>query len=232
MLNRKNINRKYKTDTGLENFLLRLQEHNSKYEYIDGYITDDSKVRLRCKDCGNIIERYASSVRKGNQYKCFECLKNNRLQRKSKYKELKEKNKQNKIIDRQLESIQLSFLVCKHCGKLFIPINNRTTFCSKRCRERHHENIKSRTRIENTKRNGNVDYTITLDKLIKKYNNRCYLCNCECNLNDYTVVNNTFIAGNYYPSIDHVIAIANGGTHTWDNVKLAHRICNSLKSNK
>ena len=44
--------------------------------------------------------------------------------------------------------------------------------------------------------------------------------------------NNTFIAGNKYPSVDHMIPIAKGGTHTWDNVQLAHRYCNSIKSDK
>lgn len=32
-----------------------------------------------------------------------------------------------------------------------------------------------------------------------------------------------------YPTIDHIVAMANGGGHTWDNVQLAHAICNSYK---
>ena len=44
--------------------------------------------------------------------------------------------------------------------------------------------------------------------------------------------NNSFIAGNDYPSIDHIIPISKGGQHTWDNVQLAHMICNSIKNNK
>ena len=39
----------------------------------------------------------------------------------------------------------------------------------------------------------------------------------------------TFIADNMYPSIDHVKLLARGGLHEWSNVKLAHRICNSIK---
>ena len=30
----------------------------------------------------------------------------------------------------------------------------------------------------------------------------------------------------------HVIPISKGGMHSWDNVKLAHHYCNTLKSNK
>ena len=29
-----------------------------------------------------------------------------------------------------------------------------------------------------------------------------------------------------------MIPIAKGGTHTWDNIQLAHRHCNSIKSDK
>ena len=44
--------------------------------------------------------------------------------------------------------------------------------------------------------------------------------------------NNVFMAGNDYPTIDHIKPISKGGTHTWDNVQLAHFHCNSIKSDK
>jgi 5-methylcytosine-specific restriction endonuclease McrA len=34
---------------------------------------------------------------------------------------------------------------------------------------------------------------------------------------------------NYYPSIDHVICRARGGTDEMSNLRLAHRVCNSRK---
>lgn len=33
-------------------------------------------------------------------------------------------------------------------------------------------------------------------------------------------------------SIDHVVALSNGGTHTWDNVQCAHLTCNVAKGNR
>ena len=213
----------------LDRFLDKLNRYNSKYEYISGYVNDDSKVKLRCKDCGDIIERWASSIRSGKEFRCFNC---ERLTRNKKIAE-KEHTRNKKIIDRQLDNtIQLSFFVCQHCGNLFVPTGKQTKYCSDRCRNRHHEQIKSRKRIERALQNGEVDYTITLDKLIKKDNNKCYLCGGECNLNDFIMQGNQKVTGNYYPSIDHVIPLANGGTHSWNNVRLAHRICNSMKSNK
>jgi 5-methylcytosine-specific restriction endonuclease McrA len=34
------------------------------------------------------------------------------------------------------------------------------------------------------------------------------------------------------PTVDHIIPLARGGSHTWDNVQLAHHLCNSLKGDR
>jgi len=33
----------------------------------------------------------------------------------------------------------------------------------------------------------------------------------------------------FAPTVDHIIPVARAGTHTWDNVQLAHALCNSIK---
>jgi len=35
-----------------------------------------------------------------------------------------------------------------------------------------------------------------------------------------------------YPTVDYIKPVSNGGTHSWDNVQLAHMGCNMVKSNK
>ena len=70
---------------------------------------------------------------------------------------------------------------------------------------------------------------ITLDALINRDGLECWICGELCDLEDSFWIGKTFYAGNNYPSIDHVIPLAKGGTHTWDNVRVAHRICNSIK---
>lgn len=77
-----------------------------------------------------------------------------------------------------------------------------------------------------------VDKDITVMGLFKRDAGVCYLCGRRCNAEDYVMNGETFIAGDWYPSIDHVIPLAKGGKHSWDNVRLAHRRCNSLKSDK
>lgn len=34
------------------------------------------------------------------------------------------------------------------------------------------------------------------------------------------------------PTIDHIVPVSRGGEHTWENVKLAHRSCNSRKGGR
>lgn len=119
---------------------------------------------------------------------------------------------------------------CEDCGEKFITVNaDKCKSCMKKAETRR-KDISRRTKI---KQNGVVNWDISLNKLYKKYRGVCAICGEKCNFNDcYYDDNNTFIAGNKYPSVDHMIPIAKGGTHTWDNVQLAHRYCNSIKSDK
>ena len=222
--------RKYNTNTGLENFILRLQEYNSHLEYYGGYIDSEHKVQLKCKQCGSIFERYASSVRQPKKIRCYECehiqARNKKLiERKYREQQLY-LYKQSKMYD---SDKQVTFIVCENCGKLFIGTNK---YCSKRCAERKCEGRKEKARLQRAKANGNIDKDITLDKLIHIDNNICGICGKECNSDDYKKDNGTFIVGSLYPSIDHIIPLSRGGTHTWNNVQLAHMICNSIKNNK
>ena len=73
----------------------------------------------------------------------------------------------------------------------------------------------------------------TLEKLYKRDNGICKICGHKCDYTDYYIdENGTYIAGNNYPSIDHIKPISKGGCHTWENVQLAHRICNTIKNDK
>jgi hypothetical protein len=69
------------------------------------------------------------------------------------------------------------------------------------------------------------DKSVKLSVLIKKQHGICQICGGKI---DETDKGNGTI-GNQYPTIDHIIPISLGGSHTWDNVQLAHMICNSRK---
>jgi 5-methylcytosine-specific restriction endonuclease McrA len=71
----------------------------------------------------------------------------------------------------------------------------------------------------------NGDRGITWKVIGEKENWLCHLCG---DLVDSTVSSNKSNG----PTIDHLTPITKGGKHEWDNVKLAHRSCNSSKSNR
>ena len=124
------------------------------------------------------------------------------------------------------------FIDCKCCGTRFATERGRK-YCSNECKKKTINRNKSIRRDKRLSDNGVIDYSITLEKLHERDRGCCHLCG-ELTYFEDTYINDDgyLIHGNNYPSIDHVIAIANGGTHEWHNVKLAHRYCNSLKQNK
>lgn len=116
-------------------------------------------------------------------------------------------------------------LRCKECSKHFSSTNKRKLYCSTDCNNKFFNRKKETLRRERIKRNGKVDWGISIERLMKRDRGICYLCDESVNIN---LDSNR----DYYPSIEHVKPIAKGGTHTWDNVKLAHRKCNYEKSDK
>ena len=70
-----------------------------------------------------------------------------------------------------------------------------------------------------------VDTDITLKKVFMRDNGICQICGKPCDWNDRRWGS----IGPLYPTRDHIIALANGGEHSWDNIQLAHAICNSVK---
>lgn len=115
---------------------------------------------------------------------------------------------------------------CEVCGTM----TDRAKYCSEACSNKASNRRKETARRHKLQENGKIDYSITLEKLIKRDRNTCHICGGKCNVNDCITVGGTFIAGDKYPSIDHLVPVARGGVHSWDNVKLAHRICNTKKS--
>lgn len=81
-----------------------------------------------------------------------------------------------------------------------------------------------RTRIS---RYGGAEYdeSVTLKACVERYGGICQICGRPV---DGTALVNGHIT-RLYPTIDHITPISQGGTHTWDNVQLAHMCCNSGK---
>lgn len=114
---------------------------------------------------------------------------------------------------------------CKECSKHYTTTRSTRKYCSDTCNERYSNRQKETTRRKRIMMNGKVDWNISIERLLKRDGHTCYLCGEVVNTNVDT-------NDDYYPSIEHVIPISKGGTHTWGNVKVAHRYCNSIKRDK
>ena len=69
---------------------------------------------------------------------------------------------------------------------------------------------------------------ITLKRVRAKYNDVCQICGL---LVDDTAIENGHIK-RLYPTVDHIIPLSKGGSHTWENVRLAHMSCNAGKCDR
>lgn len=147
-------------------------------------------------------------------------------------KEQAEQNaKKKKIEDQWYKATHTIQRECNICGSLFYCLDKETRCtCSTECSKeyaRRKRNIHNDTRIN---KNNLIDRDITLEKLYIRDNGICYLCGKPCDWNDYIIRDDIKICGNNYPSQDHVIPLARGGKHQWENVRLAHWMCNIKKS--
>lgn len=141
--------------------------------------------------------------------------------------EIEREAKQKKLEKDRDKARRLSITyTCVVCGREYHTLNTNQKTCSSECSKRY-TNSKKDHRI---KKENVIDRNITLASLFRRDKGTCYICGMACDYNDFQVRNGQKIIGNMYPTIDHVIPIARGGLHEWANVKLAHRICNCIKS--
>lgn len=172
------------------------------------------RIRLKCKKCGTIIERAAATVRQKG-IECEHC------------KGIKQKQIAISNAINVLNNIALSKTprTCEHCGNIFYSAIASQKYCSKKCKNKAKRSSDSmRKRID---KHGAqvVDTNITLKNVFMRDKGICQICGKPCDWDDHRWGN----FGPLYPTRDHVVALANGGEHSWDNIQLAHAICNSIK---
>jgi len=225
----------------------------SGFDYVVGYQTMKKPITVRCRDCGRTFERLAHVFRDvangtwtcGNE--CPLCRQDRQDKRKQEQetereeRRIKAEHEAQEVAKRKAERLsrkignettkRLATHVCKNCGIEFCQMvtgYNSEVYCSERCQVRWLNRTRSEKRYK-TLMSRRHDNSISLERLFKRDSGVCYLCGKQCDWNDGVTKEGTFVAGNNYPSIDHIVPVAKGGTHTWDNIKLAHRICNTLK---
>ncbi|SNY19367.1 HNH endonuclease [Orenia metallireducens] len=174
-------------------------------------IQRNHKYFVKCNDCGRMFFTNAK-----HRVHCNKCIDKIKIEEKE---------------NRKLWEGRI--IKCRECGTEFEMRSLRSKYCSTKCMNKAHYREKELKKRKKLHKNGRINYNISLDKLIKRDNRICQLCGELIDEEDYCKDGNGyFIVGNNYPSIDHIVPVAKGGTHTWDNVQLAHHYCNSLKSDK
>lgn len=215
---------------------LRIKEKsNGLLEYLSGYTNKEKPVRLRCSICGGEFERSYHSIIANGGATCPHCVERERLQLKEARdaeKERKRKEREAKAQERKEQRIKRSeawanrpYHNCAVCGTL----TQNPKYCCKDCLNKAMQTTHEHRRRARLKAQM-VDKDITIEGLFRRDKGVCSLCGGRCDLEDYTVREGVFIAGDWYPSVDHIKPISKGGLHSWGNVQLAHRRCNTLKS--
>ena len=116
---------------------------------------------------------------------------------------------------------------CAECGAAFVTSygNKRTKFCSIECGDRHARRVNKGVRSKRIRCGSGRD-RIDPIAVFKRDGWRCRMCGTKTpqSLRGTTKPN--------APELDHIITLADGGSHTYANVQCSCRKCNGAKGSK
>lgn len=213
-----------------EKYIKELEIRHPDINYISGYKprthrgTHNFKVLVQCKNTKIRFWVWSNKLRQ-KAWKCSICNTNSVYL--SVFKDDQLKYKHFKATTKKISLITFYPQKCKWCGRIFSTTDSRRIYCSAFCSkkyENHIKQVKKDNRLKLAKRNGKYE-DITLAILYKRDHGKCYICGKHLILNDKYNRPDA-------PTIEHVVPICKGGTHTWDNVRLACRACNNAKGTK
>lgn len=112
---------------------------------------------------------------------------------------------------------------CRECGSTFLPAygDKRRVFCSETCCKRHLHRVSKG--VERAQTYGVQADPVNPIAVLERDGWICHICGEEAPRE---------LRGTMRwnaPEVDHIIPLAAGGTHTYENVACAHRACNLEK---
>lgn len=196
----------------VESHKTKCDERHPGFEYMESR-SRPKQVRLKCRICGHIVERDPSTFRQKNIL-CDNCESGYKLS-----------GARTKLLYTFLAVKDAKTpKTCKTCGGVFYSPHSNQLYCSERCKRKAKPktgSIRKRCR----KYGVYYDPAVTRQKVFERDKYICQICGRPTDPSDTSWGH----FGANAPTIDHIVALANGGTHTWDNVQCAHAICNSYK---
>ena len=123
---------------------------------------------------------------------------------------------QNYGLGRAAITVEITYGNCIQCGDLFVRPERHAhhTTCSRRCSRRRHKY--QRRHIKRVKNGGE---SFTLREIAERDGWCCHICGKKVPDRDYA-------ARDRDPTVDHLVPVSAGGSHTRANVALAHNRCN------
>lgn len=213
-----------------------VDEFGGKFEYVGNFRANDKKfAMIRCTECGCEFEHYIGF--QGVVWDCPECKQRQLEADRQRREEEVEQERETRRYERMFEEIREYALdkTCKECGSTFHNVSKTALYCSDRCKRRRQNRKKASFTSDNFRHYYHVKYggryrdhydpSITLKKLYERDGGVCQICGEPCDWDD----REWGCHGPTYPSLDHIVPRAKGGDHKWENVQLAHCICNSRK---
>ena len=222
------------TDERIQHSADYIRQYHPEFIHVSGFIASDGSIELQCGECGNKVIKSAGTIRKRRKIRCPYCYEQQQRQKreqaeqeKQQQRQKQEEEKNRRFWEQNFKQLTFQWKSCPECGCFFV---GRNKYCSDECR-RKSQNRRSDKRIRKYYKKTNTD--ITLKKLYKRDKGICYLCGGLCDYDDCsTDEKGNFIVGKNYSSIDHIYPLSKGGRHSWDNIKLAHFYCNTIKRDK
>lgn len=212
-----------------------VKKNSVSYVYIGGYVNSDSIIDVECTVCKRRTKISYQQIRKATApIECRLCRSDASADRRAERQRLKEEQRAQREEQRRkkreeeeaahADLMAKRWHACPVCGKM----TSRPKYCSRECSNKllwaNHDH-KRRVKIQAAM----IDKDISLEEVFRRDNGICYICGMACEWDDCKRMGNVFIAGRLYPTIDHVVPLARGGEHRWENVRLAHKCCNSAK---
>lgn len=174
---------------------------------------------VECPTCERSFMRRPSGKRARQKYCSASCK--NRAQYLMAKDRLAEDRRREKF-----RRVDVRVFYCAHCGKRKAYAGRfkgqRRKYCSDRC-----STIASVNDYQRRKRAAasSCDGVIGLGELARRDGMACGICGKRVNLS----LSRKSPPHPMSASVDHIVPLSEGGTHSWENVQLAHWICNVRK---
>lgn len=112
-------------------------------------------------------------------------------------------------------------LVCVICGEQFVGHGGRMVCARPACEKAQLKAGRKRAKV---KRRFKTVELFDASEIFERDGFRCQICNRALKVG-------AAVPDPMAPTIDHILPVSKGGQHTRANVRAAHFICNSLRSN-